>query len=202
MLLFYSFYPLSCYFLPLGIECLIQHPGLEAPHCDSVLPTQITYSVHVKYISWLRFFRPFSSVMRQMPGHNSQRRGTARTLPKFLCFSYFCIVLCIVCFVSFVYYVCMCVRACVCVCARACMYVCACVYVCACACVRVYVCVCVFVCVCLCVCVSVFVCKCVAYYCHRVSTQLQFNKYQISRPGQKFCRRPPIETRFYNKSHH
>jgi len=39
-----------------------------------------------------------------MPGYNSQRRGTARTLPKF------CVVLCIVCFVSFcVLFVCKCV---------------------------------------------------------------------------------------------
>jgi hypothetical protein len=29
----------------------------------------------------LRFFRAFSSVVRQMPGYNSQRRGTVRTLP-------------------------------------------------------------------------------------------------------------------------
>jgi len=33
-------------------------------------------------LPWLRFFRAFSSVVRQMPGYNSQRRGTARTLPK------------------------------------------------------------------------------------------------------------------------
>ena len=42
----------------------------------------------------------FSSVVRQMPGYNSQRRGTARTLPKLLCCSMyclFCVVLCIVC---------------------------------------------------------------------------------------------------------
>ena len=30
----------------------------------------------------LRFFRSFSSVVRQMQGYNSQRRGTARTLPN------------------------------------------------------------------------------------------------------------------------
>ena len=44
----------------------------------------------------------FSLVVRQMPGYNSPRRGTARTLPKFLCCSVyclFCVVLCIVCFV-------------------------------------------------------------------------------------------------------
>ena len=28
------------------------------------------------------FFRAFSSVIRQIPGYNSQRRGTARTLPN------------------------------------------------------------------------------------------------------------------------
>jgi hypothetical protein len=38
-------------------------------------------------LPWLRAFRAFSSVVRQMPGYNSQRRGTARTLPKLLCCS-------------------------------------------------------------------------------------------------------------------
>jgi hypothetical protein len=33
-------------------------------------------------LPWLRFFHAFSSVVRQMPGYNSQRRGTACTLPK------------------------------------------------------------------------------------------------------------------------
>jgi hypothetical protein len=35
-------------------------------------------------LPWRRFFRAFSSVVRQMPGYNSQRRGTARTLPKLI----------------------------------------------------------------------------------------------------------------------
>jgi hypothetical protein len=45
----------------------------------------------------LRFFRAFSSVARQMPGYNSQRRGTARTCHFFLFivmyvpFSVFCV---------------------------------------------------------------------------------------------------------------
>jgi hypothetical protein len=53
---------------------------------------------------WRRFFRAFSSFVRQMPGYTSQRRGTVRTLPKFL------VVLCIVGFVSFcVLFVCKCV---------------------------------------------------------------------------------------------
>jgi len=35
-------------------------------------------------LPWLRFFRAFSSVKRQMPGHNSQKRGTARTIPHLI----------------------------------------------------------------------------------------------------------------------
>jgi hypothetical protein len=33
-------------------------------------------------LPWLRFFRAFSSVVRQMPGYTSQSRGMARTLPN------------------------------------------------------------------------------------------------------------------------
>jgi hypothetical protein len=51
-----------------------------------------------------------------MPGYNSPRRGTARTLPKFLCCSMYCllcVVLCIVCCVLFcVLFVCKCVLYC------------------------------------------------------------------------------------------
>jgi len=35
-------------------------------------------------LPWLRFFRAFCSVVRQMPGYNSPTRGTARTLSEFL----------------------------------------------------------------------------------------------------------------------
>jgi hypothetical protein len=33
-------------------------------------------------LPWLKFFRAFTSVVRQMPGYNSRRRGTTRTLPN------------------------------------------------------------------------------------------------------------------------
>jgi hypothetical protein len=36
----------------------------------------------VFFLPWLRFFLAFSSVVRQMPGYTSQRRGTVRTLPN------------------------------------------------------------------------------------------------------------------------
>jgi len=36
-------------------------------------------------------FCTFSSVVRQMPGYNSPRLGTARTLPNFLCCSMYCL---------------------------------------------------------------------------------------------------------------
>ena len=49
----------------------------------------------------LRFFHAFSSLVRQMPGYNSQRRGTARTL-QIIVIVLFCLVLVLcrsVCFV-------------------------------------------------------------------------------------------------------
>ena len=54
----------------------------------------------IVWLPWLRFFLAFSSVVRQIPGYNSPSRGTARTLPKLLCCStycLFCVVLWIVC---------------------------------------------------------------------------------------------------------
>jgi hypothetical protein len=45
-------------------------------------------------LPWLRFFRAFSSVVRQMPGYNSQRRGTAHILPQMFVLFYVLFVLC------------------------------------------------------------------------------------------------------------
>jgi hypothetical protein len=45
-------------------------------------------------LPWLRFFRGFSSVVRQMPRYNPQRWGMACTLPIFLCCSMYCLFLC------------------------------------------------------------------------------------------------------------
>jgi hypothetical protein len=54
-------------------------------------------------LPWLRFFHAFFSVVRQMPGYNSPRRGMARTVPI-----YFCVVLCIV----FVFFFVLCIFLC------------------------------------------------------------------------------------------
>ena len=45
-------------------------------------------------LPWLRFFRAFSSDVRQMPGYNSQKRGTTRTIPKMFVLFYILFVLC------------------------------------------------------------------------------------------------------------
>ena len=53
------------------------------------------------------FFYAFSSVVRQMPGYNSQSRGTARTLPIQLIVLFYILFVSIVLF--FVLFVCKCV---------------------------------------------------------------------------------------------
>jgi hypothetical protein len=46
-------------------------------HTVFILPTGVLR------LPWLSFFsRAFSSVVKQMPGYTSQRRGTVRTLPN------------------------------------------------------------------------------------------------------------------------
>ena len=41
-----------------------------------------TVPTGILWLPWLRSFRAFSSVVRQMPGYNLQRLGTVRTLPN------------------------------------------------------------------------------------------------------------------------
>jgi hypothetical protein len=43
---------------------------------------------------WSRYFSAFSSVVRQMPGYNSQRRGTANTVPNELFVLFYVLFLC------------------------------------------------------------------------------------------------------------
>ena len=69
--------------------------------CIPVISVFLLLGLYILIVQlpWLRFFRAFSSAVRQMPGYNSPRGGTVRTLPKFLCCSMyclFCIVLCVV----------------------------------------------------------------------------------------------------------
>ena len=67
MLLFNS---VSYVFLPLCIFCSV--------YSVFIVPTGTLRP------PWLRFSRAFSSDVRQMPGYNSQRRGTARTVLKLI----------------------------------------------------------------------------------------------------------------------
>jgi hypothetical protein len=63
-----------------------------------LLLTCMLYSVYslatdILRLLWLRLFRAFSAVVRQMPGYNPKRRGTACTLPDFIsCCSTHCFV--------------------------------------------------------------------------------------------------------------
>jgi len=41
------------------------------------------------------FFRAFFSVVKQMPGYNSQRRGTVRNIPKLIVFYVFFVCECV-----------------------------------------------------------------------------------------------------------
>jgi hypothetical protein len=53
---------------------------------------------------WLRFFHAFSSVLRLMPGYNSQRQSTARTFSNYLFVMFYALFVSVVLFyVLFVY---------------------------------------------------------------------------------------------------
>ena len=63
---------------------------------------------HCLFLAMLsRFFRAFSSVVRQMPGYTSQRRGTVRTLPNYWVVLFYMLFVSIVLFC--VLFVCKCV---------------------------------------------------------------------------------------------
>jgi hypothetical protein len=113
-----------------------------------------------------------------MPGYNSPRRGTARTVPM-----YFCVVLCIVFFVVCIFVVVLCI-------AFLLFYIYILVLFCVLFFVLFYV---LFVCCSMYVCFLsscvLLVCKCVLYYCHRLSTQLQLTnmsyiKHKYRNSGQ------------------
>jgi hypothetical protein len=72
--------------------------GLIPSYFPTITLHEISYFTTRATSPWLRFFRAFSSVVRQMPGYNSPRRGTARTVPIYFCvvLCVFCVVLCIV----------------------------------------------------------------------------------------------------------
>jgi len=105
-------------------------------------------------LPWLRFFHAFSSVVRQMPGYNSQRRGTARTLPKLIVL--FCVL-----------FLCKCVLYCTvlyCTVLHCTVLYCTVLYCTVLCCAVLYF--------------TVLYCT-VLYYCHWVSTQLQLTNISI-----------------------
>jgi hypothetical protein len=53
------------------------HKNLKSRYSVFIVPTGILL------LPWLRFFRAFSSAVRQIPGYTSQKRGTVRTLPSY-----------------------------------------------------------------------------------------------------------------------
>jgi hypothetical protein len=104
----------QCHFLHYG--CHVDWRGTEPKplrrEADDQLPepwhvfllyVYVYSSCHLALLGYpdLRFFHAFSSVVRQIPGYNPQRQGTAHTLPKFLCCLIYCL-FCVPCIV-FVY---------------------------------------------------------------------------------------------------
>jgi hypothetical protein len=64
---------------------------IYSPFCILCFHRANWHSSATEVFLCFRAFRAFSSVVRQMPGYNSQRRVTARTLPNYLCCSVYCL---------------------------------------------------------------------------------------------------------------
>jgi hypothetical protein len=73
-------------------------------HSVFIVPTGILR------LPWLRFFHAFSSVLRQMPGYNSQSQGTVRNFPNEWIVFFYILVVPIVLF--YVWFVCKCLLYC------------------------------------------------------------------------------------------
>jgi len=75
-----------CFFRPVIQDDTSNSTVLASPHrriraCMYVCIHVFIYTC-ILWLPWLRVFCAFSSVVRQMPGYTSQRRGTVRTLPN------------------------------------------------------------------------------------------------------------------------
>jgi len=105
LLLSHSFIFFRFYFYQCIFGCILV---LYCNLCIFIVMSTYSYRMfmYLHHASWhssttpTEVFHAFSSVVRQMPGYNPQRRGKARTRQNFLCCSIyclFCVALCIVC---------------------------------------------------------------------------------------------------------
>jgi hypothetical protein len=83
------------HFLFVKLYCWMQFERYPVTCFENICFVEVWLYVYA-WIPWLRFFRAFSSVVRQMLGWCPQRRATARTLLNiFVALCIFCVVLCI-----------------------------------------------------------------------------------------------------------
>jgi hypothetical protein len=114
LLLYYFYYYVMCSSLALSILIVIYVPFcvivlfcvLFVWMCTGQMPPGYRGTFRLPL---LRFFLAFSSVVRQMPGYNSQRRGTARTSQFTYLFFFFLIAMCAPSSLFCVLFVCKCV---------------------------------------------------------------------------------------------
>jgi hypothetical protein len=99
---FSSFHCFACYRTKIYLKDSTRHTEMDERQYSVHRYNTVIYvflllglCILIVQLPWLRFFLAFSSVVRQMPGYNSPRRGTARNVPI-----YFCVALCF--FLSYV----------------------------------------------------------------------------------------------------